>query len=266
MALDVEVYPKMLRKKSKAVPEGNDPIPQDACVMQGGITPEEIRRVMSETMGNALEEFKEGMRRVNQRLVSLEQDARQARFAMKADVTANKKTRERTEVAVAAVQVKYGDSCSAKKAQAGPTSFGVKAEPPAIPRRDDVLVDNGAAVPKSCVSPLEIHTPTAAGGLLLASKPSTTTKITYNQPRHRICPTKETNSKRTSVQYASYYSSFWRNNQLAARLQYLRSDQGTEDTNRNFKEYYCKRTGVIQQFTAPYAPQQNIISERTGRT
>ena len=35
------------------------------------------------------------------------------------------------------------------------------------------------------------------------------------------------------------------------RVQYLRSDQGTEYTNRNFKEYR-KRTGVIQQFTAPY--------------
>ena len=45
----------------------------------------------------------------------------------------------------------------------------------------------------------------------------------------------------------------------------MRSDQGTEYTNRNFKEY-CKRTGVIQQFTAPYTPQQNGISERAGRT
>ena len=38
------------------------------------------------------------------------------------------------------------------------------------------------------------------------------------------------------------------------RVQYLRSDQGTEYTNRNFKEY-CKRTGVIQQLTAPYTPR-----------
>ena len=49
------------------------------------------------------------------------------------------------------------------------------------------------------------------------------------------------------------------------RVQYLRSDQGTEHTNRNFKEY-CKRTGVIQLFTAPYTPQQDGISERAGRT
>ena len=48
MVLDVEVYPKMLRKKSKVVLEGNGPIPQDAYVMLGEITPEELRRVMLE--------------------------------------------------------------------------------------------------------------------------------------------------------------------------------------------------------------------------
>ena len=63
---------------------------------------------------------------------------------MEADVTANK-TRERTEGAAAAVQVKHGDSRSAKRVQAGPTSstsFGKKAKPPALSRRDDVLVGN----------------------------------------------------------------------------------------------------------------------------
>ena len=48
----------MLRKKTKTVPEGNDPILQDAYVLLGGITWKELRRVMSETMGKALEEFK----------------------------------------------------------------------------------------------------------------------------------------------------------------------------------------------------------------
>ena len=74
--IDVEVYPKMLRKKSKASPEGNGPIPQDAYVMLSRITPEKLRRVVSKTMGKALEEVKEIMRRINQRLASLEQDAR----------------------------------------------------------------------------------------------------------------------------------------------------------------------------------------------
>ena len=57
MILDVEVYPKMPRKESKAVSEDNGPIPQDAYVMLGGTTREELRRVMSETIGKALEEF-----------------------------------------------------------------------------------------------------------------------------------------------------------------------------------------------------------------
>ena len=88
----------MLRKKSKAVPEGNGPIP-----MLGGITLEELRRVMSRTIGEDFEEIEEDLRRINQRVASLEQDARQPRLTMEADVPANKKTCERTECACAAV-------------------------------------------------------------------------------------------------------------------------------------------------------------------
>ena len=80
----------MLRKKIKAVPEGNGPTPQDAYVM---ITWEELRRVLSESTGKACGEFKEDLRSINQRLASLEQDARQPRLAMEADVTAGKETR-----------------------------------------------------------------------------------------------------------------------------------------------------------------------------
>ena len=40
------------------------------------------------------------------------------------------------------------------------------AEPPALPCRDDVLVENGAAAPKSCLPSLELRSPTAAGDLL----------------------------------------------------------------------------------------------------
>ena len=108
-----------------------------------------------------LEEFKEDMRRVNQRLASLEQDAWQPRLAMEA-VTADKTTRERTEGAAAAVQAKHEDSCFAKRVQAGPTSstsFGKKDEPPALPRRDDGLVDNGAAAPKSCTASTHLRRP-----------------------------------------------------------------------------------------------------------
>ena len=73
-------------------------------------------------MSKALEELTENMRRANQRLASLEQDAQQPRLAMEADVTEDKKTRERTEGAAAVVQAKHGGSCSAKRVQTGPTS------------------------------------------------------------------------------------------------------------------------------------------------
>ena len=54
----------------------------------------------------------------------------------------NEKTRERTEGAAKAVQAMRGDSFSAKRVQDGPkisTTFGVKAESPALPCRDDRL-------------------------------------------------------------------------------------------------------------------------------
>ena len=102
----------MPRKESEAVPEGNGPTPQDAYVM---ITWEELRRVLSRTWGGAFEECKEDLRRMDQRLASLEQNARQPRLAMEADVPGDKKTRERTEGAATAVQAEHGDSGSANK-------------------------------------------------------------------------------------------------------------------------------------------------------
>ena len=71
--------------------------------------------------------------------------------------TKDKKTRKRTEGAVAANGAKHiGDSSSA---QVSPdpmclTSFGDDStEPLALSRRKDALVDKGAAVPKSCLPP-----------------------------------------------------------------------------------------------------------------
>ena len=92
----------MLRKKSKTVPEGNGPIH-----MLGGIALEELRQAMSETMGEVFGEIKEDLRRIKQRVASLEQDARQPCLAIEADVPADKKT-----PAIAA-QAKHGGSCSA---------------------------------------------------------------------------------------------------------------------------------------------------------
>ena len=61
------------------------------------------------------------MRGTNQRLVSLEQDFRQPRLTMEADVPADTKTRERTDGAATAVQAMRGDSFSANRVQVGPT-------------------------------------------------------------------------------------------------------------------------------------------------
>ena len=87
------------------------------------------------------------------------------------------KPRKRTEEA-AADRAKRGDSCSAKRAGGSRTSstrLGMTAEPLTLPRRDAALVDKGAEAPKLCLSPVEVSTLTAAGGLLPASTATTVT-------------------------------------------------------------------------------------------
>ena len=112
----------------------------------------------------------------------------------------------------------HEDSCAAQRVQDGPkisTCFGVMAEPPALPCRDDVVVENGAAAPKSCLPPLEMRSPTSAGDLLPTDITSAATKVTFNQSLLRLYLSEETNL-RTSTQPVSYDSSFWKNNLLAA--------------------------------------------------
>ena len=103
---------------------------------------------------------------------------------MEADGPAIIKTHERTEGDTTTVQAMHGDSCTAQKVQDGPktsTSFGVKAEAPALPCRDDVLIEDGAAVPKSCLLSLEMRSPTAAGGLVPTGETSKATETTVNK-------------------------------------------------------------------------------------
>ena len=137
------------------------------------------------------------MRRLEQHLRSQEQDARQPRLAMgEADGHANTKTQERTEGAAKAVQVMRGDSCTAEqKVRHGPKisiTFGEEAEPPNLPCRENVLVEDDATAPKSCLSSLEMRTTTAAGGLLPTGKTSRATETNFNQPPLRFCSTEET--------------------------------------------------------------------------
>ena len=221
----------MPRKESMAVPEGNDSIPQNACVLiRGSNTLEDLRRIMLKAWDEVCEENglkkpekPKEMRATEQRIASLELDARQSRLAMEAGGPADTKTRERTEGAATAVQAMHGDSCSAIRVEPGPktssTSFGMKVEPPDLPCREDVLVEDGAAAPKSCLPSLEMRTTTAVGGLLPTGETSTATKIIFNEPPLRFSSTKETNSKETNlwtpVPSAWYGSSFWRNKLLA---------------------------------------------------
>ena len=209
----------MLLKESEAVPEGNGPVPQQEKIGSGQPTLEDFRRALSEMRGDILGEFKEDLRCLNQRLAGLEHDARQPRSAMEADGPADNKTRGRTEGVATAVQVMHGDSCTSQSVQDGPktlTCLGVMAEPPALPCREDVLVENGAAAPKSCFPPLEMCTTSAAGGLPPTGETSTATKITFNQPPLRLYSTEGKNvwTPTLSVSYASFF--FWKNGLLAA--------------------------------------------------
>ena len=156
---------------------------------------------------------------MNQCVARLEQDARQPRLAMEADGPAH----TNTEGAAKAVQVNHGDSCTARRIQDRPKTsinFGVKAEPPALPCRDDVVVANGAAAPKSCLLPLEMRTTSAASRLLFTGKTSTATTATFKQQPRRPSSTEETCSREkklwTSTSTAWYNSNFRRNNLLAS--------------------------------------------------
>ena len=214
----------MPRKESEAVPEGYGSVPQQEEFGSDQPTLADVYRLFEESFERQLKimtsrfeqqerlnELTDEMRGTRQRLASPEQDARQPRLALEADVQADKKIRERTEGAATAVQAMHRNSFFAHRVDPDPmcsTIFGVKVEPPALPQRDD-FVENGAAAPKSCLSTLEMRTPTVAGGLLHVGMASTATRTTFDQPPLRFYySTEETNSKRVPIQNALYYSSF----------------------------------------------------------
>ena len=149
-------------------------------------------------------------------MARLEHGAQQPRLAMEADGQANTKTRERTEGAATAVQAMRGDGFFARRVERGPntnsTSFGVKAEPPALPCSNDVVVECGDAASESCLPSLEMRSSTAAGGLVPTGEASKAKETNFNQPPLRFCSTEETdhleaNCKKTSISSASYDSS-----------------------------------------------------------
>ena len=138
----------MLRKASETVSESSGPVHQKEEFGFGQLAPvDEFREIRSQS-----DKLKELMRRLEQHLSSQGQDARQPRLAIEADGPADTKTRERTEGAATTVQAMRGDSYTAEqKVQDGPKtsiSFGMMAEPPDLPCREDVLVEKGATTPK----------------------------------------------------------------------------------------------------------------------
>ena len=137
----------MPRNWSKAVPKDNDPTPQDAYAMLRGIKLGKTRRIMSQALDKAFNQPTENMRMANQRLAGLEQKARQPRFATEADIPTKTKTLKR---------MKDAEADQAKNPTSS-TSYGMKTEPPALPRRDDVLVDKSTAAPKPCLSPVKMR-------------------------------------------------------------------------------------------------------------
>ena len=188
----------MLRKASEAVSGGNGPSPQQEEFGSGQPTLAGAFREIREK----LKEFHDEMTGLFEQLAArLEQDARQRRYAMETDET-NTKTRERMEGAAIAVQAMRGDSCTTEqKVQDRPKTlitFGVEAEPPDLPCRDDVLVEGGDAARRSCLPSLEMRSLTAAGSLLPTGEASTATRTTSNEPLIRFYATEEMNPEENS--------------------------------------------------------------------
>ena len=157
----------MLRKESEAVSEGNGPVHQEEKLGFGqpALANEyrEIRSISKQEI--RLDRITRLLEQISE---CLEHEARQPRLAMEADGPADTKARERTEGAATAVQAMRGDCFSTRRVEPGPntnsTSFSVKAQPPALPCRDDVVVECGDAASESCLPSLEMRSPTAAGG------------------------------------------------------------------------------------------------------
>ena len=190
----------MSRNWSKAVPKGNGPAPQQEEFMRDKPKLADVHRLFEEILDSQLnpmkshfdqqdgilDELMQKTRETRHRSASLEKGAWQSGLAMEADVTSDKKTRNRTED-VAAERVISGDNCSANQVdpdQMCRTSFGDDSTGPlALPcSRDEALVDNDAATPKPCLSPVDLRTPTAAGGLLPTGTASTVIRTIIPRP------------------------------------------------------------------------------------
>ena len=136
-----------------------------------------------EKLGNILDHMEEKALNTNQRHAGLQHQAHQPSLAMKADVQGDKKTRESTEDFTQ--DGILGDISSDRVHDPMRlTSFGDKdyTEPPALPSRDDALVNQGHEVAKPCLSTVEIRKSTSADSLQRTGATSTTKTQGTNFP------------------------------------------------------------------------------------
>ena len=137
-----------------------------------------------EKMDRKLDEIMEKMRAKSQRLAGLEQESRQPRLAMKADVPSDTKIRNRIDDVAAdrTISVNSSFANQVNPDQMHMTSFGDDFIGPTTSpcSRDGTLVDNGAGVLKPCFSPVKMRTLPAAGGLLPTGKASTATMAIFH--------------------------------------------------------------------------------------
>ena len=124
--------------------------------------------------GNRLDDMVKEAQNTNQCRAGLQHQAQQPRLAVKADVQQDKETRESTEYF--AQDGRLGDiSSDPVHDPMRLTSFGHQdyTEPPALPCRDDALVNQDQEMAKPCLSPVEMRKSTPAGSLLHAGAAST---------------------------------------------------------------------------------------------
>ena len=128
-----------------------------------------------------------------------------------------------------------------RKVQDGPKtsiSFGVMAEPPDLPCREDVLVEDGATSPEVCLPFLEMRSSTAAGGLVPIGETSIATETTAIKPLLQSYSSREENSEkkksRTSTPHVSYDSSAFQDSNLPAAPYCRRVVETKSRQNRTF--------------------------------
>ena len=146
----------MPQTKSKAVPEGNNPVPHyDDFGSDHQPTRANLYQMIKYQFNPSdkqVDELTEKIRQQNQRLAGLEHEVRQSCPTAEADVEPNTKARRRTKDA-AADRSKHGDKSSSARVDHDPmrlTSFGGDSTEPPDPEKSigDAMVDEGTEAPK----------------------------------------------------------------------------------------------------------------------